>query len=474
MKKLQLILISIISILTFTRCDDETAMIGSSIVPDSDTISYSSMRLYAKSKSIMANDSILANSSRVYLGRFTDPETNTVFTSDFIAQFNCVENYGFPDNGVIGNSVKSIELKLFFNSYFGDSLNTMKCEVYELDNTLEEGIPYYTNIDPTEFYNPDKAPLATKVYCAKDETIPDSIRLDDNYTPSITIKLPNELGERFISKYYEKDKNGNHIGKINFSNSEEFINNVFKGVYVKSSQGDGTVLYISMARLNVSFDYFVKGASGEMDSITSGIATFSSTQEVLQVNKFNNGNLKELVENETSCTHLRTPAGVFTEVELPIDEIMANNDTINSVKIKFTRYNSNENNGTFKYTAPSRILMVRKSDMYSFFLKNKLANNVTSYTTTLNPSSNEYEFNNISRLINYCVCEYETGTASDPNWASKNPDWNKVVLIPISIITDSNGNIVAINHNLSMTNTRLRGGENDEIAVDVITSKFNN
>ncbi len=472
MKKFQLLILSIVSILAFTRCDDETAMIGSSIVPGSDTISYTSMRLYAKSKSIMANDSILANTNRVYLGRFTDPETNTVFTSDFLAQFNCVENYGFPEEKVIGDSALSIELKLFFNSYFGDSLNTMQCEVYELDNTLKEGTPYYTNIDPTEFYDDSKEPLATKSFCAIDYTVADSTKLDDGYTPSITIKLPSELGKRFISKYYEKDQSGNSIGKLYFSNSEEFINNVFKGVYVRTTQGDGTVIYVSMARINVSFQYKVKGSSG--DSIASGIATFSSTQEVLQVNKFNNGNLKEFIESATDCSYLRTPAGVFTQVELPIKEIVENNDTLNSVKIKFTRYNSNNINGVYAYTAPSRILMVRKNDMHSFFLKNKLANNITSYTTTLNTASNEYEFNNISRLVNFCANEYEAGMASDPDWESKNPDWNKVVLIPISITTDSNGNIVAINHNLSMTNARLRGGDSDEIAVDVVTSKFNN
>lgn len=472
MKKFQLFVLSIISILTFTKCDDDTAMIGGSIVPGNDTISYSSMRVYAKSKSIMANDSILANTSKVYLGRFTDPETNTVFTSDFISQFNCVEDYGFPENGVIGDSAQSIELKLFFNNYFGDSLNTMTCEVYELDNTLQEGVPYYTNIDPTEFYDSNKKPIATKTYCAIDNTVADSIKLDDSYTPNITIKLPNELGKRFIDKFYEKDENGNSVGKINFSNSEEFINNVFKGVYVKTTQGDGTVIYVSMARINVAFQYYVKGSSGEMDSIASGIATFSSTQEVLQVNKFNNNNLKEFIEGETDCTYLRTPAGVFTQVELPINDIVASNDTLNSVKIKFTRYNSNSDNGAYTYTAPTRLLMVRKCDMYGFFLKNKLANSVTSYTTTFDSSNNEYAFNNISHLINYCAREYEAGMASDPDWENKNPDWNKVVLIPINITTDTNGNTVAINHNLSMTNARLIGGENDKIAIDVITSRF--
>ncbi len=471
MKKIQILILSILSILTFTRCDDETATIGGSIVPESDSIKYSAKTLYASSKSILANDSILANTSNMYLGRFTDPETNTVFSSDFITQFNCVENYGFPAAGVVGDSTLSIELKLFFNSYFGDSLNTMQCEVYELDRTLEEGVAYYTNIDPTEFYDENKTPIATQSYCAIDYTIPDSIRLSDGYTRSITVPLPNEIGKRFIDKYYETDENGDSIGKINFSNSEEFINNVFKGVYVKSTQGDGTVMYISMARLNVAFQYYIPGNSGKLDSLTMGIATFSSTKEVLQVNKFDNNNLKEFVENETDCTYLRTPAGVFTEIELPVNEIVADNDTLNSVKITLTRYNQT-NNTEFDYSVPQRLLMVRKCDMHSFFLNNKLNDNITSYTTTFDPNNNEYVFSNIARLINHCANEYEQGK-SEPDWESKNPDWNKVVVIPINVTTDNNGNVVAISHNLRMTNAKLRGGANDKIAVEVITSSFN-
>ena len=118
--------------------------------------------------------------------------------------------------------------------------------------------------------------------------------------------------------------------------------------------------------------------------------------------------------------------------------------------------------------------MVRKKDMYDFFLKNKLYDNITSYSASFTQSSNEYKFNNISRLINYIADEYQKGTASDPEWESKNPDWDKVVLIPITQTTDNNfGNAISVSHNHGMTSTRLRGGK-DPIAISIVTSKFNN
>ena len=469
MKRIIYLLFIAISAIGLYSCDDNTDMLGSTIVPAGDKMEIDTMTFYAKSRSILANDSILANTNRVYLGRYTDPESGATFSSDFIAQFNCVEDYGFPAGGVVGDSAYKIELKLFYNSYFGDSLNTMKCEVYELDRTLEEGVPYYTNIDPTEFYDAENGAIAEKAYCAIDYAIHDTIRYGDNFTPSITIDLPLELGHRFIRKYYETDANGDSIGKSNFANSENFIENVLKGLYVKSSQGDGTVIYVSMARLNVHFQHYVKSSSGKKDSIATAIATFSSTKEVLQVNKFDNGDLTALVE-DNSCTYLKTPAGIFTEVELPVKEIKENTDTLNLTKITFTRYNQSTDY-RYKYTIPAVLLMVRKSEMYDFFLKNKSYDNKTSYYSNFSSTYNQYAFNNISRLINYCYDEYEKGIAADPAWEEKNPDWNKVVLIPVSTTKDSNGNIVAITHDLKMNSIRLRGGD-DGIAIKIITSRF--
>ena len=52
------------------------------------------------------------------------------------------------------------------------------------------------------------------------------------------------------------------------------------------------------------------------------------------------------------------------------------------------------------------------------------------------------------------------------------PDWNKVVLVPVKTIKDSNKNIVNYRHDLSLNSTRLVGGE-DAILIKVITSAFN-
>ena len=446
--------------LVFTQCDDSTGEIGSGIIPEQDIITAETNTYYAQSRTILANDSILANTSDVYLGKYTDAETGTVFCSSFVSQFGCTDDFEFPEEGVIGDSAKYTKVRLYFDEYYGDSLNAMKCEVYGLENTLIEGVPYYTNFSPEELYDSNKEPLATKVFNAVDYTLHDTI-LNGTYTKHIEIPLPNSIGNRFIEKFYETD------GKKYFANSEIFINEVFKGIYVKCSHGDGTVFKIYRSRLDVGFDRYIKSSSGELDSVQSLSAPFYSGKEVLQANKFDNNDLKPLLD-ETGHTYIKSPAGLFTEVTLPVIDVIENSDTINSAKIEFTRYNE-ENNGS---KAHNVILMLRKKDMYRFFLKNELANNNTSYLTSYSSSDNKYVFDNISNIFKTLYKEYVDGIESDSEWTTKNPDWDKVVLIPVQTTKDGNGNVVKIVHDLSISSMRLRGGDQYKIPIEVVTSKF--
>lgn len=461
-------LLAIATLLTFTQCDDNTGSIGGSLVPENDIITAETKTFYATSNTIMANDSILANTSDVYLGMYTDEESGTVFSSSFVTQFGCTEDFEFPMEGVVDDCASYTKLRLYFNEYYGDSLNAMRCEVYELDNTLQEGVPYYTNFDPDELYDVEKKPLAAKTFNVIDYNVHDTILNSDNYARHIEIALPNSIGNRFISKFYEKDAEGNIIGKKYFANSEVFINDIFKGIYVKCVQGDGTILKIYRARIDVGFKRLIKSSSGALDSIQALSAPFYSGKEVLQTNKFDNNDLKPLLD-EKEYTYIKTPAGLFTEVKLPICELVENCDTINSAKMVFTRYN--EEGGSMN-SAHGTLLMVRKADMYKFFLKNKLSDGETSYLTSFVNSNNEYVFSNIANLFKHCYKEYTEGVQKDSDWEAKNPDWDKVVLIPVTTTEDSNGSVVKILHDISISSMRLRGGTEYEIPIEVVTSKF--
>lgn len=457
----------LIALVCCIACDDNTGTLGNSITPGADSIKIKTSTYYATTRSI-AVDSVLGKTGKVYLGRFTDPQTDAMFEADFIAQFNCVEggNVFPPADSIKGDSAVRTELRLFFTTFFGDSTNTMGAEVYELTETLQEGEKYYTNIDPTRFYDPSSAPLANKVYTAIDYSLEDSELEDSEHYANVCIPLPTEIGTEMI-KFYRSNPEF-------FANASSFIENICPGYYVKSTYGDGTVLYIDQVALNVYFQ--------DMRTDTVYVTQFVGSEEVLQTNRFNTQQVQHLVD-DTTCTYLKTPAGIFTEVTLPIDSMMVDGDSINSAKIIFTRYN-NLSDTQYRFGTPQTLLMVRKSELGTFFEKNRLTDNISSYYTTYSSTFNRYEFNNIARLIIHCENErqewieenmgnYDNDVAKAAEaYESANPDWNKVVLVPVTTIKDSNSSIVNFRHDLSLNSTRLVGGR-DKIEIKVICSAFN-
>ena len=463
MKRFYCLISAITAIFTLTQCDNNTDTLGSSVVPDRDIVTARTETFYAKSATITANDSILANTSDVYLGKYTDGNDGTSLSSSFITQFGCTENFEFPADSVIGDSAAYTILRLYIDKYYGDSLNAMQCEVYALDKVVEEGVPYYTNFTPENFYDNEEKPLASKTFNVIDYTQHDSI-INGNYTRRIDITLPNSIGNTFIDKFYETDSEGNRVGNAYFANTEAFIENIFKGVYVKCTQGDGTLVKIYRSRLDIGSKHYIKSSTGKLDSIETLSAPFYSGKEVLQVNKFINSDLDKLTE-ERGHTYIKTPAGLFTEITLPVIDVVENCDSLNSAKIAFEKYK--EGTGSPHRT----LLMVRKNQMHRFFLKSDLHDNKTSYLANL--SENKYTFGNISDMIKTLYKEYTDGVAEDRDWEAKNPNWNKVVLIPVTTTLDSNGNVLKIVHDISLSCIKLRGGDAYDIPIEIVTSKFN-
>lgn len=458
MKKSLAFLLTLI-VCCLAACDDTTNTIGGTIIPGNDIIDIKTKTYYATTRSIKV-DSVLGKTDKVFLGRYTDPQTGSILEADFMAQFNCVEGGNvFPEQGKIkGDSAVRTELRLFFTTFFGDSTNTMEAEVYELQTTLDEGIKYYTNIDPTQFYDPTEQPLAKKVYTAIDYTLEGSELNDSEHYANVCIPLPNSIGTAMIQQYREHPEH--------FDGATSFITNVCPGYYVKSTHGDGTILYLDQVALNV---HFVDAATD-----STYVTQFVSSEEVLQTSRFSTQHVDELIDDPT-CTYLKTPAGIFTEVTLPIEEMMADGDSINSAKIIFTRYNDTQ---AWRYTfgTPKSLLMVRKAEMNSFFEQNRLTDNTNALFTTYNNTYNRYEYSNIARLVMHTAKERQAWLAAHPeasetDYDLAHPDWNKVVLIPVSPIKDKNGSIVNYRHDLTLNSARLVGGH-DKVEIKVICSAF--
>ena len=439
----------------FTSCDDTTDTLGSDMMPISDMVSKESKLYDVTTQSYSAGDSVLARSSKSYLGQFTDPETGTIIKSDFLAQFHCIEDFAFPDS-IIGDSMISTEIRLFVSKYVGDPLATFKVSVYPLTKVMNPDADYYTNIDPTQYCDTTAEPLTVKWFTLSDQTLTEEERSSSSYQNKIVIPLPREIGTEIWNTWKSNPEY--------FKDSESWINSGLpgsKGFYFKLESGDGALAYINIAQYNINYRYH----DAEEAFDTTGICQFAATEEVIQATHFQNYNLNKLLL-DTSSTYLKSPAGIFTMATLPVDEI-SQTDTINQVKLVLTRYNDQKTEA-FSLDIPKYLLMVRIDDYDNgFFEKYQLADANTSYLSVFNSSTNTYTFGNISHLVNVMKNELKTGKAT--------ANYNKVLIIPVEPTfessTVSTSTLVKLSHDFSMTSARLVGGDTP-VKMEVIYSKF--
>lgn len=559
-------LIALLAI-TFFGCDDNTAGLGLGMFPGSDQNINGKLTTYDVTTESVPAGQIYAMSNIGYVGKFTDDLFGT-YQAGFLSELNCTKGMTFPGvyNGtafdsnnkptqtmvgedgdakdkediefvyegeegkskIIGN-IHTIELYLWYSSYFGDSLTASRLSVYELggDNkeTLNKDNAYYTNIDPDDYYDPQNI-LGTKAYTAVDLSVKDSIRKLKTYVPSVHVSFNNDaamrIGKKIIKEAYESG--------ANFDRDK--LKKAFKGIYVKGDYGDGTILYIDDVQMNVVYKcYAIDSITGlklqkkvveegeSKDSTYYGYRMFNSTREVIQANSLDNDQaaIEECIK-DPDLTYIKSPAGIFTQITIPVSEIAEKlqGDTLNAVKLGIPIYNET-NDKKFGMSKPRSVLLIRKKYKDTFFEKNQLSDGTISSlfdysNNTL--SFTQYTFNNITQMINNCLADGEreaaekalpitfTTTDSEGNvikqetaydikkWEELS-DWNKFILIPVLVTKDasssnnyygtSSSNIISIQHDLKPGYVRLKGGTkkldgkpdpNNVLKLEVVSTNF--
>lgn len=460
MKILRLLTVLVIAALTFAACDDTTEGIGGSITNKIDNINISNSAFNVTTKSIVAG-AVLSRNNTGLIGKMKDPETGNYVKGDYMTQLSVLPTFSVDtldyikqaNNGSI--EADSCYLLVSYNASYGDTIAPMKVTAYEMTKPMSEDQEYYSDYDAFK---------AEAGWVSENNQ-----HWSSNYNLSNTSDVKNF--KIYLNKEYKKGgktyKNyGSYIMQTYaehpeyFKTNFKFLHNVCPGFYIKNVGGTGNMAKIWNTEL---IFYWTRHKTINKDSTAVGIGynRFDGTEEVLQLNKIENDteNLKKLAsKDQEKCTYLKSPAGIFTEVTLPIEDIMKGHekDTLNTATISFPRLNNENEDNPYNFATPSTILMVQKDSLQSFFEKSKLADSRTSYTASYSSTGtykNAYTFQNIANLV----------SAMYKN-KGKGENWNKVVLVPVNVITTTQGYttvISKINHDMSLASTRLIVGTDD-------------
>lgn len=473
------------SAMAFFSCSTDTDTLGSSLTNESDVLEYSTGSFTAHTRSVLV-DSVYARNYDSYFGHVKDPETGTYVKTEFMAQFNMQENIQLPDISLMlskdeeGNIVAdSCEIWLVFDksACYGDSLAPMKMNILELKEPMSESITYYSNYDPrTAGYIREDGLKKSLLFSLNNLTYSDSIRSLTDYIDVARISLSdkyvdkdgveyNNYGTYLLRTYY------NHPEY--FKNSYSFIHKVCPGFFFEVADGLGLMAKFVQMEMRTFYRF-----SQNSSSYVSFLAN-SSTTEVLQTTQVTNDKdaLTRLVEDQ-SCTYLKTPAGIFTEVTLPVDEITQSHttDSLLSVSMNFLRENSDTKAAKYLMDAPSYIMMLPSDSLKVFFEEEKQFDYRSAFMASLG-STNSYNFTNIGNLITLLSENKKKGLATDPDWINKHPNWNKVLLVPVSVSYTTNtqsNNVAVIENQMGLQSTKLVGGVNTPIEIKVVYAHFKN
>ena len=387
----------------YISCDETVSRVGLGIQPDEDKISVFDTTVVIEAKTIEV-DSVYAKTINGLLGEIYDPSYG-VIKSGYICQY--YPSIGFIDfNEIENEKIDSVRLRISYQTYYGDSVAPMEATVYPVNQVL--GNHYYTNVNPEDFCDMNN-PLSKYAYTARNLNVSIGTLLEEQ-SFHISIPLPVEIGQ----KYLEKVKNNE------LTTTEAFLK-FFPGTYITTTFGTGSMLPVDATSIQIFYTriYTTQTVNGE-DSVAreSRFALFSVTKEIIQLNSFKNKNPDFILEDNADKTYIKSPAGVFTELTIPIKEIVKGigSKKFSSVKLSLKAYQKDEwehsfplpgipynpgNGATTGYS--SKLLLIEPDSVANFFEDRRAADNRTSFTTSFNSSSYSYEFNNIANIVQNAI-----------------------------------------------------------------------
>ena len=388
-------------VLAFAACEDAST-IGSSIAEDNITIVVDSS--FVLTGSTVDIGAVQSRTLDQLIGSLDSKEFGSL-SSSVVTQFMpaaTIDTEGITDADI--DSMKLV-MRMDKNAFTGDSVVPMGIEVFRLNKVLPS--PIYSDFSPEGYYDPADR-LGSAIYSAS------AVGQSDTVAASayryIEVGMPKALAKEFFNAYKENP--------ANFASPDAFINNVFRGVYIRNSYGNGRVSRISQTMMRMFYHQTYFDEDKQKDSTIYKVGNYMAvTPEVVTNNNIRldmSQNLKQMLAKGENL--LVAPAGVEVELTFPAREIL---DSYNAHKGQMSVINrltmtipADTLSNPEGIPAPPYVLLVLANKKDEFFANNSLPDNKTSFYAAYNATSRCYTFSGLRSYI-LDLMEKETITADD-------------------------------------------------------------
>lgn len=476
-------------------------------------------------------DSVYVRTGYPLVGNITDPDFGEV-TAGYLAQFysssqiglNSYDSYdslifdilrtsvpkqlGFDWSdyhykawdSLVGNKIDSMTIRVFYQTYYGDSLTPMQLSVYKLNPdvdfaTLPES-EFYSNNSFDNLYS-EKNIIGKKAFTSANRELSDSVRSLSDYMPYIEIKLKDDLKDQFFKLAVEaavaRDEDNPHHSQYTdiFTDQKAMREKFLSGVCIKPTFGDGVMIKVYYTAIYFFYSSFHKYAEdgtllrnanddGDSTYVTNHVKYMAVTPDVIQMSGYkmkDDNQSRRMVSEDT--TFITSPQGYYTVIDLPVGQII---NTMENDELRIAGDSSYFLNATnfylqaykpvgslLSYTPSPQVLMVEKDEMTNFFEDGDLPDSETScyasYSCDSVPSGNYhstdglyyYNFGNINSVI--------IGLAEKHGWSKEH--LNKIpenltipmAIIPVDVTTNSTyGTVLSVSNYILPTAAKLKRG----------------
>lgn len=418
--------------LIFAAC--EANEIGTEIQPTEDKLSVKTDSFSVSATTAFIKDRY-SESDKLLLGNYEDPIYGTA-RLDFLAEFRYL-NADYPSTA----KATSVQVVLYYKTFFGDSTAVQEATVYQLSKPLEFETNYTTNISVEEYCDKSVV-LGKKVYVAYDPTVPDSILEEDDYCNTVRIDLPLSIGEKLIS-----DRS--------ITQSQEKFLNLLKGVYVTNEFTGQVVLNVDSVNLEVAYDYVPKAT--KPDSIVNKVRVYPVNKETTSVLRISNVKAQDLETIPDSLVYMSSYIGMVPKLQLPIERIRERLGyeegdiiSINNMSLIVEEALCADSSLT-ELDMPPFVILIREADTEKFFTQSLYpAEGITSVLGVYESDIRAYRFNNLADYLHSILLNGDSEEEVNPFY-----------ILPVTGATDILGTDAVIRHQFRPSGVRLRSGSND-------------
>ena len=440
-------------------CKDNDPSVGISIRPQQDQIIVASDTFHVKTEEIFLPP-VSAQTDSMMLGEFYSPTFGTT-KAELLVQLTPPVGYEFPGEEY-NPQPDSLVMLMGYRSWFGVDNAPIEISIYEMNrNTIDYNTRYLSDVDPGQFTD-STILMGRRIVTSVDLTVPDSVREDEDYYPTIRYKFSDEQLQRFFD-----------IPEPAYSDLNSFCEE-FKGMYITTQYGVSTMFYLDAIEMRLYYHY-TYDKNGK-DTVVNTSITYPANKEVRQLNRLIHPDLEQVVVHNDSICNVKSAGGIYPKVTIPIgrirqrmyekigDKLINVNSAIMYIERADIDLLGDPDLGTPAY------LMAITADKYDDFIKHydvPQQADSTSVIASFGISSMSYDMD-----ISYYLVKHLRNESFDPD------EEIEVYLVPVDVTMETGSNssstISSIRPLSKLAGVQLRSGTNgySPMRIQVLYSGF--